>query len=910
MIRRLALAALLAVLCSGGGPGILSPRGMFAAQAPQPASDGQIRALLDRLQAIIEQDDPAAYLDLLDPSGDRARASTFAQRELGGGAARAVLLERDRAQLTNSPAGLGYRLVVDAFVEQGNRARIATWLVAIERKADAWRIVDQERVSTVDNLHRLSLTPAKQFTAHNFTIVAEDLALTLLDGSVFTIETDRVVTALVLLGRGEMRFHPTPQAEIEQVRIFSGSDTLTAAFDAAFVRVGHFESHADPSALTPREVDPRDLRRAEQIFREESAKSFTVDVAELTPDTWSLLPGYSDFLAEVRTRRYQTLTYARSSNEPEDIALFERRRKRNIASYASKEQLTWRGRFYNEDEIAPYDVEHYDIEASLQPDRRWIDGRATMRLKIRAASVGQLTMRLANSLNVRSVSSREFGRLFSLRVNNQNTILVNLPATLLSGTALTLTIVYSGRLDPQSPEREALAVQDEPLISDDPFFLKPEPSYLYSGRSYWYPQAPVTDYATASIQITLPPAFSSIVSGQPTSDSPTVYSDTPPRKVSWFNVDRPIRYFAVLVSRFARADRWTVAFNQTESQTVPAAATPGARIGGLPAYDTLDLIVDTNPRLTPQGRQTAERAVDILQFFQSTIGDAPYPAFTVGLIENRLPGGHSPGYFAALNQPLGTSSVNWRNDPASFNRFPEFFLAHEIAHQWWGQAIGWRNYHEQWLSEGFAQYFAALYAEHARGEDTFDSVLRQMRRWAIDESDEGPVYLGYRIGHIRNDGRAFRAIVYNKGGLVLHMLRRLMGDDAFYRGIRRFYADWRYKKAGTEDLRRAMEAEYGRSLERFFERWIYNSTLPQITMASRLAAHDRTLELRFEQTGEIFDVPITVVVSYTDRPSAEVIVPVTDRVVEWRVPLEGTFRTVDVSRSDGTLAEVVKIGGS
>ena len=73
---------------------------------------------------------------------------------------------------------------------------------------------------------------------------------------------------------------------------------------------------------------------------------------------------------------------------------------------------------------------------------------------------------------------------------------------------------------------------------------------------------------------------------------------------------------------------------------------------------------------------------------------------------------------------------------------------------------------------------------------------------ASTTTDQGPVYLGYRLGHIRGDSRVFRALVYNKGAAVLHMLRRLVGDDAFFRGLRRFYRDSRFRKAGTEDFRR------------------------------------------------------------------------------------------------------------
>ncbi len=937
MTSKRALMAMIAAATVAAIGGMCTARAQAAdaaqarSQAPPPPdpADALIQALIARVEQAALQADRGAYLALLAGSADTNAARDFVTDEFRAGATRAVVQERERIRESSALPGSGYSLTVDAFIEFGDRARVATWQIDIRRAEDqTWRIAGQRALSSVDNIYRLKLNAAQQFDAKQFTVFAEDLELTLEEGTVFTVDTDQGTTGLVLIGRGEMRFHPSPQTEVEQVRLFGGEDTLTSKFDAVFVRVGSFNAHADRSQLVARTtVDPKDARRAAQIFREESVKSFGVDLADLTRDQWSLLPSSNDFLAEIRTRRFGTLTYVGSSAEPEDISFFERRRHRNIAVYASKGKLASRGRFYNEDDLAPYDVLDYDIDLTALPERQWIDGRATMKIRVRAAGISQLTIKLADTLTVRSVVSDRFGRLFNLRVSNQNTILVNLPSPIRRGTEMTIRIDYSGRLEPQAPERETLGLtlQDVPTVEGDPSLPKGEPNYLYSNASYWYPQSMVSDYATATMQITVPGGYSCVASGEVSSASPEVGEGTDKgqaRKLYFYTAARPLKYLAFLVTRLTRVDRWTIDFDKRDvDKGATEAGGPSAIASGSGgAYRTLDLIVDTNPRQAGRGKELAERAVDVVQFYESIIGDSPYSAFTLALIENTLPGGHSPGYFAVLNQPLANAGVSWRTDPAAFSNYPEFFLAHEVAHQWWGQAVGGRNYHEQWLSEGFSQYFAALYAQHFRGQEVFSDVMRQMSRWAADKSDQGPVYLGYRIGHVRNEGRAFRAVIYNKGAVVLHMLRQLVGDDAFFSGVRRFYAQSRYTKASTDDFRLAMEAETGRSLERFFDRWIYNSTLPQLAFSYRVEPSEvgqngvqsgvqnggQDVVLHFEQTGELFDLPVSVTLQYADRRTVTVMVPVTDRTVDFRVPLQGTLRQAEINRDDGLLADMMK----
>lgn len=890
---RALLAALVLALIAGGHA---------AVRAQEGQSDG-IPILLRKLEQIVQRGDIAGYTALLSDSADRARVTRFASSELAPGATRVVIQERDREALPGTLPGDGHRLVVDVFEEYGARARISTWRLDVKRLGEAgtdeeWLIADQERVTSVENLYKLSLNPSRQFRARGLKITAEDLDLTLTDGSVFVSDTDQGTTAIVLLGRGEMTFRPAPETEKGQVRIFAGSDAIETRFDGAFLRIHptDFDRLLSSDQLVATTVDQREFRNADKIFREESPKSFGLELGDLSRDPWSLLPPPGDFLAEVRTRRFDTLTYTRSSAEREDITVFDRKRRRNIAMYVSRERLAEQV-LPSDEERGDYDVVNYEIDVAASPDREWIEGRARLSLTVRAGALATMTFRLANELVVRSVVSAEYGRLFAIRVRNQNSIVVNLPALVLRDTSLTLTFTYAGRLEPQAPDRESL--QTEGTRQDSSVFFNAEPSFLYSNRSNWYPQPGVSDYATATLRITVPYALDCVASGDPEPGSPTLIparNSSQATKLYVFSARQPVRYLAFLLSRFVLAQNIAIGFSPT---TAPASERPAGT-----SYRTLNLSVQTNPRQVGRGREVGDRAVAIALFYQMLLDDCPYPSFTVAVVENDLPGGHSPGYFAELNQPLPTSPYVWRNDPTYFENFPDFFIAHEFAHQWWGQALGWRNYHEQWLSEGFAQYFAALYAQRQRGDAVFAGVLRQMRKSAMAVSDQGPISLGYRLGHLRGDTGVFRALVYNKGAATLHMLRRLVGDEAFFDGVRRFYRLFRFRHASTDDFREAMEAASDRSLERFFDRWIYGSTLPRVKVTHRIDGGDVILSA--EQLGDIFDFPLTLTLQYANRTRRDVPILMTDRTAEMRVPLAGTLRSVAVNTDDGTLAEIVK----
>jgi hypothetical protein len=861
-----------------------------AVPLPLPQAAIPVDPLVSAFEQAVQRGDAAALRALTVPRVPDAIVHEITDTKTIAGAARVTIRERDRAAIGSDRV----RLLFEILAERGADGRVSTWRVDAASAAGAagWRIDDIERLTVVSGLYRLALDRAHEYDVRDVTIRAPDLSLSIRAGRAFVARSGDGITAVVVLGRGRTDFSPAPEAERGQLRIFCGSDALRVDFDALYVRLSpaDFGRTFSGPPLTPRDVDAGDLRRASQIFQTYLSKSFQIDLGDLSAAEWSLVPDPGDFIAEFETHRYGALTYARSTADPEDISLFDRRRRRNISLYASPARLAARGRFYSEDDQVAYHVEHEDVDVSFAPDRAWIEGRTHLQIHLRSEAVSTLTLHLADTLTVKSAVSQQFGRLLLLKVIGQNEVVLGLPGLVAGDTTFDVTIAYAGRLPPQPIDAEAAGPQQldqEQQQQADAIEIPPEPYYLYSNRTYWYPQSLVTDYATARLRVTVPAELDVVASGI-ASGTPEMIPAEPggrSRKRVEFDAPAPVRYLACVISRFSPG---------------PAAGTVNA-----PAAPALRIVA--SPKTTYLARDELEKAADVVSFYGSIMRQAPYADLTIALTESTLPGGHSPAYFSLIDEPLATSPVTWANDPVAFGAFPSFFIAHEVAHQWWGDGVGWKNYHEQWLSEGFAQYFAAMYAEHTRGPALFADLLRQMRRWSIDASPQGPVYLGYRIGHIKGDSRMFRAIVYDKGAMVLHMLRRLLGDDAFFAGLREFYQTWQYKKAGTDDLRIAMEHASGHPLSRFFDDWIYGSTIPRARVASTVDSAAHVLRVRVDQLeAQPFEFPVTVTITYADGQSEDVFIAVSDKTTMRTIPLHGRVRSIDVNRDGGTLADIVR----
>ena len=655
------------------------------AQQPPPV-DGILRLLL-RLEQMMQAGDPEAYMGQLSAVADRRFAKEASRALIGPGITRAVIRERDRAPLDGTLPGDGYRLMVEIFTERGARARIDTWRLDIRRvptetSDDEWRMAGQQALTSVEGLHRLALNPSKAYRARNLVVRSDDLDIRVPDGYVFVADTAEGPTAAVLLAGdgGTMSFRPAPEAEREQVRIYAGSDAIQTRVEDAFLRFSpsEFAARLSAESLTEEAPDPILFRRADATFREHITRSFSLDLADLSRDTWSLPPAAGDFLAEIRTRRFQTLTYSKSANDAEDISVFDRRRRRNISVYPSAARLAAGAGGADDDERAAFHISHYELDVAFDPARQWLEGRALLRLRVRAGAINNLTLRLAENLTVRSIYSNEFGRLLSLRIRGQNNIIVNLNGFATRGTEITLDVAYSGRLEPAEPDRETLAPQfpqDRPEVTEGLSFPS-ETSLLYSTRTYWYPQGSSGDYATAVMHLTVPETFQVAASGELAPGSPVAVPGLerqPSGRRYTFDAKQPVRYLACLISRLVRIDARTVSL--VEALTGLAAAGAGA-LPADPAGRFVQRRTGSRCRGQPEaagpgppGRAGGGRRHVLLHVDDRRLA---VPPLTLALVEKELPGGHSPAYLAVLYQPLPTTTTSWANDPAAFSSFPEY----------------------------------------------------------------------------------------------------------------------------------------------------------------------------------------------------------------------------------------------
>jgi hypothetical protein len=832
--------------------------------APLHAAERDPVALIDRLETAWKNRDEAAWMGAWHTRSEDHRIDERDYvRERWAGEESRLEFERP-SEVLRSP----FKVPATAISITEPRGRVEQAVFTLERGADGWTVTDRQVVSQIDGLVHLSLGPA--FRADDIALHLPDFDIRFRRGTLFLPPAALGPTVIVFIGDATVRFVPGPPTEKEQLRQFSGRPELLETVHAVFLRIHPADFHRVFPAVAELQPDPHgeaSRSAALKFFKEHVDDTYQLD-APLPRAPWWLIPAVGDAVVTFQTRR-GALTFTVSQSEPEGLSLFDRARRRQVCLYAAPGTEVR----YDEDDLRDIDVLHHDLSVRFEPDRYGLVGSDTLRVRLRSPA-STIRLRLDEALKVISIRSREGGDHLFFRVRHQDGMIVSLGT--LSGIVgeVTLTMRFAGNLRPQGVERETLQTVAPSVGTDDDLGI--EEALVYSNRSPWYPQGEADDYATADLHLDVPAGMMAVSGGQQTS----LRTEAGRTRVE-YRQDLPGKYITVAVGRLVEAGRQV-----SGDMTLAAWAAPRLRASAA-------------------GRMT--EAAAILKFYESEFGPCPYPSLNLALVESTVPGGHSPPGMIVISVRPALLRGALRDDPASFPDVPEFFIAHELAHQWWGHGVAGQNYHERWISEAFAQYAAALWVRHSRGEAAFRNMLSRMGRWALRYADKGPIHLGYRLGHIQGDPQVLRAVVYDKGAYVLHMLRQIVGEEAFIRAAVGLQTAHRFSKIGTDDVRAALEASSGLDLRPYFTEWVYGTSLPELRLATHSSPGGEGYRTEITVHGRDLPGPVPLEVAVAHPAGTEVrTVSLDPEGGSWTVDTVGPPRRVDINGGRGLLARVIR----
>jgi aminopeptidase N len=289
------------------------------------------------------------------------------------------------------------------------------------------------------------------------------------------------------------------------------------------------------------------------------------------------------------------------------------------------------------------------------------------------------------------------------------------------------------------------------------------------------------------------------------------------------------------------------------------------------------------------------QAGDIVRFFGSLVAPFPYEKLAHVQSSTRFGG-------------MENATAIFYSD-AAFRRggVEEGLIAHEVAHQWFGDAVTQRDWPHLWLSEGFATYFAALWTQRSRGDSAFRTRMATIRNTILDDTiavTKRPV--------VDTASPTLVALLnrnsYEKGGFVLHMLRSQLGDSVFFRGVRDYYTRFKHANALTPDLHAAFERTSGRNLSVFFEQWLQRPGYPEIDVAWSVDTVARSLSLSVAQSGRfgLFEFPLRLALADSAGATrrVEIGIPAQD-TTKVELPISAPVRRVDVDPEVQLLARVL-----
>jgi aminopeptidase N len=474
-----------------------------------------------------------------------------------------------------------------------------------------------------------------------------------------------------------------------------------------------------------------------------------------------------------------------------------------IPTYESGQKADFRV-FLHEEQVHDFDVLHYEFDWKLEFEAQRIVG--TARVKLRSLdALNKISLHLADNMNVNQITQDQTLLAFT----HQNDLLDIYPAQLLSaGKETTVAISYSGV--PQSGLNFSTH-EGNPIIwsLDEP-----------NGAREWFPCYDIpSDKATTRMHITV--ADNMIVASN--GNLIDVVSNTDYTKTYTWEELYPISTYLISIAA-------------TNYETFTEYYTSDSK--------TMEVLFYAYPEHFAQAQEDFSVTVPMIEFYADAFGEYPFLDEKYGMAE--IPGGTSMEH---------QTCTSYSNQLVTGTHEYDYIIAHELAHQWWGDLVTLRDWADIWLNEGFATYSDALWIENLHGLEGLKSRMADFKY----------IYLNYHTGedHPIYDpplGHLFCVIEYEKGAWVLHMLRFVVGEDNFWQILREYAQLYSFSNASTEDFQAVCEHVYGGDLGWFFSQWVYGAGYPtyQFGWGSSSQNKVRVVINQVQEESPLFAMPVEI----------------------------------------------------
>ncbi len=502
------------------------------------------------------------------------------------------------------------------------------------------------------------------------------------------------------------------------------------------------------------------------------------------------------------------------------------------------------------------DVQHYRFEINLADETNAIEGRATIQLQF-LQPVQSFALDLAGPAYNKGMKLGTVSGPGVLRYEQKNDkVWIHLQTIPAAGSTKTFTINYSG------VPADGLIISTN-RYGDRTFFADNWPNRAHQ----WIPcHDTPADKASVEFIVTAPPHYQVISNG--------------------------LQVEETLVEGHKKRTHW-----KEEIPISTKVMVIGAAHFAIRQYHDSTCRVSVTAWVYPQdqdkGFEDFAPATGILQFFTNYIG--PYPF-------EKLANVQSTTIFGGMEN---ASAIFYAENVVTGTRRAEALIAHEVAHQWFGNMATEKSFAHLWLSEGFATYLAHLYLEQQYGHDTLLKRLQEDRREVIAFSKRWnrPV-----VDSVSDLMDLLNANSYQKGGWVLHLLRQEVGDSLFKNIIQTYYQQYKGRNADTWDFKRVAETVSGKDLTLFFNQWLFQSRLPRLEVKWRSSGQDMIVTVKQTQA-PVFQFPLQLGITTEKGNSRLETLTITRQDETFKIPIAEGVKQVALDPQvrllfEGSLQEV------